>query len=153
MLCLFAAGSVLLSYRVCDSFSLTGRLSMHLLAAEPVHLIRDLFRLEDIVEGEWKWVAVLMLLNALIFSGTMFLSESGAGASGRAHGKVLGLIVFGILADLILILLGMLILPGGPLSGLMPQNILGSTPLLILIFLLVMTGLAAALYRKRRKRI
>lgn len=152
-LCLFAAGSVLLSYRICDSFSLTGRLSTHLINAEPVHLIRDLFRLEDIVEGQWKWVAVLLLLNALIFSGTMFLSENGAGGSGRAPGKILGLIVFGILADLILILLGMLILPGGPLNGLIPSPVLKSTPLLILIFLLGMTALAAVLYRKRRERI
>lgn len=153
ILCLFAAGSILVSYRICDSFSLTGRLSTHLLSAEPVHLIRDLFRLEDIVEGEWKWVAVLVLLNALIFGGTMFLAENGAGAHVRAPGKILGLVIFGVLADLILIFLGMLILPEGPLNGLIPKNILSSTPLLLLIVLLVMTGLAAVLYRKRRERI
>lgn len=152
-LCLFAAGSILISYRICDSFSLTGRLSMHLLSTEPVHLIRDLFRLEDIVEGEWKWVAVLLLLNALIFSGTMFLAENGADARVRIPGKILGLITFGILADLLLVLLGMLILPDGPLNGLIPSPVLKSTPLLILIFLFGMTALAAVLYRKRRERI
>lgn len=153
ILCLFAAGSILISNRICDSFSLTGRLTNLLVNLDPGHVLRDLHRLEDIVEGEWKWLAVLFLLNAMIFSGTVYLTDSTESVTNRSGRMVFGLVLFGILADAILILLGMLILPGGQLHGLIPSSILGSTPLLILIFLLVMAGLAAVLYLRRREQI